>query len=70
VYGILSAQLALTVVVALLLRSSPASIAFVQRSLGLQITAALLPFVLLPVLYCYRQQHPVNLYVLGGFTLT
>lgn len=35
-----------------------------------QVSMALLPLVLLFPLYCYRKQHPINLALLGAWTLT
>eukprot|EP00899_Mesostigma_viride_P023959 jgi/Mesvir1/4748/Mv05537-RA.2 len=70
VYGILSAQLVLSLVVGSLMVFNGSVPQFLAANPGLSILTALLPlFVMIP-LYCYRQSHPINLALLGLFTLS
>ncbi|RWW31106.1 hypothetical protein BHE74_00039197 [Ensete ventricosum] len=73
IYTILTVQLALTAAVAAVVVSvKSVSHFFVSSSagLGLYIFLIILPFILLCPLYIYRERHPVNLLLLGLFTLS
>ncbi|CAL9134131.1 unnamed protein product [Musa textilis] len=73
IYTILTVQLALTAAVAAVVVSVKSiSHFFVSSSagLGLYIFLIILPFILLCPLYIYRERHPVNLLLLGLFTLS
>lgn len=73
IYMILTVQLALTAAVAAVVVSVKSiSHFFVSSSagLGLYIFLIILPFILLCPLYIYRERHPVNLLLLGLFTLS
>eukprot|EP00252_Welwitschia_mirabilis_P001966 TRINITY_DN11932_c0_g1_i1.p1 TRINITY_DN11932_c0_g1~~TRINITY_DN11932_c0_g1_i1.p1 ORF type:complete len:242 (-),score=-3.67 TRINITY_DN11932_c0_g1_i1:73-798(-) len=72
VYSILSIQMILTVVVASIVVGVPSvSLFFVSTKAGLAlyIFILILPFILLCFLHSYSQTHPVNLFLLGLFTL-
>ncbi|XP_072952507.1 protein LIFEGUARD 2-like [Typha angustifolia] len=72
IYIILTFQVAMTAAVAAVVVSvRPISHFFVSSSagLGLYIFLLILPFIILCPLYYYHQQHPVNLILLGLFTL-
>jgi len=69
VYSILSMQLLLTVIVsATVVLYSPATL-FLVKTPGLLLGISILPFILLCPLYAYHQKHPVNLALLGLFTV-
>ncbi|XVF62735.1 hypothetical protein PTKIN_Ptkin09bG0031900 [Pterospermum kingtungense] len=70
VYGILAAQLVLTTIVStIVVLSAPLNQLLLGNS-GLLLSLCLIPFVLLWVLHIYHQKHPVNLVILGLFTVS
>ncbi|XP_044500451.1 BI1-like protein [Mangifera indica] len=70
VYGILAAQIVLTTLVSFVtVLYSPIN-DLLRGSSGLIILLSLLPFILLWPLHVYHQKHPVNLIVLGLFTVS
>ncbi|XP_042516577.1 protein LIFEGUARD 2-like [Macadamia integrifolia] len=73
VYSILTMQLVLTVAVAaVVVAYHPISQFFVTTTPGLvlYIVLIILPFIILCPLYYYHQRHPVNMLLLGLFTVT
>uniref|UniRef100_A0A0C9RHZ3 TSA: Wollemia nobilis Ref_Wollemi_Transcript_19177_1334 transcribed RNA sequence n=1 Tax=Wollemia nobilis TaxID=56998 RepID=A0A0C9RHZ3_9CONI len=69
VYSILSLQLLLTVVVAAtVVLYSPLTL-FIAGTPGLLLGISILPLILMCPLYCYHQKHPINLVLLGLFTV-
>lgn len=69
VYSILSMQLFLTVIVAAtVVLYSPIAL-FLVRTPGLFFGISILPFILMCPLAAYHQKHPVNLALLGLFTV-
>eukprot|EP01018_Ginkgo_biloba_P000536 Gb_17476 [translate_table: standard] len=69
VYAILSVQFLLTVIVAsTVVLYSPITL-FLVKTPGLLMGVAILPLILMCPLYCYHQKHPVNLVLLGFFTV-
>jgi hypothetical protein len=70
VYGILSVQFVLTTVVAgFVVLSTPVSQFFQANPISI-IVLAFLPLILLCPLYAYQQSHPLNLILLGLFTVS
>ncbi len=70
VYGILSAQMIVTVVVcAFLTLNSHVRSFVVGHALGLQILCIVPLLILLVALMSYKSEYPTNLYLLGAFTL-
>ncbi|KAJ3673300.1 hypothetical protein LUZ60_006674 [Juncus effusus] len=72
VYSILAVQMILTVLVSsIVVFVRPVALFFVSSSggLGLYIFLLILPFIVLCPLYYYYQRHPVNLLLLGLFTV-
>lgn len=70
VYGILAAQLVLTTVVsAVTVLYTPIN-ALLTGSFGLLLFLSIFPFVLLWPLHVYHQKHPINLIILGLFTVS
>lgn len=69
VYGILSAQLSLTVAVACLFMYNETVNGFVRTSPNLLFFGMILSFGLLIALGVKRKEHPTNLYLLFAFTL-
>jgi len=69
VYGILTAQLVLTTLVALCISSSPAAVLFFLSHPIVQLLSFAAPHLLLIPLYAYRQSHPTNLALLAAWTL-
>lgn len=72
IYVILSLQLLLTAVVAAVVvkvRAIPHFFVSSNAGLGLYIFLIIFPFIVLCPLYFYRQKHPVNLLLLGVFTV-
>ncbi|KAL4309730.1 hypothetical protein GQ457_01G021980 [Hibiscus cannabinus] len=70
VYGILAAQLILTTLVsAFVVLSAPVN-DLLRGNSGLLLFLCLLPFILLWPLHVYHQKHPVNLVILGLFTVS
>ncbi|RWR82395.1 BI1-like protein [Cinnamomum micranthum f. kanehirae] len=73
IYVILSIQLLLTVAVAsIVVTVHPISHFFVSSpaGLGLYIVLIIIPFIVLCPLHVYSQKHPINLILLGVFTLS
>ncbi|OMO53813.1 Bax inhibitor 1-related protein [Corchorus capsularis] len=70
VYGILGAQLVLTTIVSSIVVLSPPVNELLRGSSGLLLFLALIPFILLWPLHIYHQKHPVNLVILGLFTVS
>jgi FtsH-binding integral membrane protein len=69
VYGILSTQMMLTTAVAAVIVFSTPVKEFFASSPGLLLAIAFLPLVLMCPLYYYQQSHPLNLVLLGFFTV-
>jgi FtsH-binding integral membrane protein len=69
VYGILSTQMVLTTAVASVVVFSTPVKEFFVSSPWLLITIAFLPLILMCPLYAYHQSHPLNLVLLGFFTV-
>lgn len=69
VYGILSTQMVLTAAVASVVVFSSSVRDFFASSPVLLIAIAFLPLVLMCPLYYYHQSHPLNLVLLGFFTV-
>jgi len=69
VYGILSAQLAVTTLVAALFMSSESVKGFVQGSPNILFSALILSFVMMIALFVKRREAPTNYILLGLFTL-
>jgi FtsH-binding integral membrane protein len=70
VYGILSVQFVLTTVVAGLVVLSASVNQFFQSNPASVLVLAFLPLVLMCPLYAYQQSHPLNLILLGLFTVS
>ncbi|EEF45423.1 Transmembrane BAX inhibitor motif-containing protein, putative [Ricinus communis] len=70
VYGILSAQLLLTTIVSAATVLYTPFNTLLGDSPGLLLLLCIVPFVLLWPLHVYHQKHPVNLIVLGLFTVS
>ncbi|WOL15270.1 BI1-like protein [Canna indica] len=73
IYIILTIQLALTAAVAAVVvsvKSIPYFFVSTSAGLGLYIFLIILPFIILCPLYIYQERHPVNLLLLGLFTLS
>ncbi|KAG2640284.1 protein LIFEGUARD 2-like [Panicum virgatum] len=72
IYVILSLQLLLTAAVAAVVvkvRAIPHFFTTTNAGLGLYIFLIILPFIVLCPLYYYHEKHPVNLILLGFFTV-
>jgi len=69
VYGILSVQLVLTTLVSAIVVFTPAVTGFLQSNSWSLIFISILPLILLCPLYYYHQSHPLNLVLLGLFTV-
>ncbi|GLJ38136.1 hypothetical protein SUGI_0776320 [Cryptomeria japonica] len=69
VYSILSMQLMLTVAVAATVVLYTPLTLYITATPGLLIGVSILPLILMCPLYCYHQKHPVNLVLLGFFTV-
>ncbi|KAL2650968.1 hypothetical protein R1flu_019096 [Riccia fluitans] len=69
VYGILSTQMILTTLVASVIVFSDSVRDFFTSSPSLLLLIGLVPLVLMCPLYCYHQSHPINLVLLGLFTV-
>eukprot|EP00741_Cyanophora_paradoxa_P005380 tig00000881_g5218.t1 len=69
VYGILAIQLTITSLMAALIMTVEPLRQFARSSQAVLITASLLPIVILFVLMCVREQYPLNMGLLGLFTL-
>jgi protein lifeguard len=69
VYGIVAAQLVLTGIVASIVVFNPSIRDGLLGSPGLLIGAGIVPLILMCPLYAYRNSHPLNLVLLGFFTI-
>merc|ERR1719163_682763 len=69
VYGILSIQLLFTVASSAFFMFHEPTRAFVLHTPSIMMTAAFLPFGFLLGLHCYKDSHPTNVFLLGGFTM-
>lgn len=69
VYSILSMQLLLIVIVAATVVLYSPIILFLVKTSGLLLSISILPLILMCPLYAYHQKHPVNLALLGLFTV-
>lgn len=72
VFGILAAQLIVTAIFAIVVGTAPAVRAYCATSPAMLITASVLSFVVVIALSCsdhLRRSHPINLVMLGLFTL-
>eukprot|EP00898_Chlorokybus_atmophyticus_P002504 jgi/Chlat1/3254/Chrsp22S03432 len=69
VYGILSMQFLLTVIVSSIMVFSEPVNRLVTSNQAFLIVAMLLPFAVMIPLYCYRYHHPLNLVLLGLWTV-
>ncbi|XP_024373107.1 BI1-like protein [Physcomitrium patens] len=70
VYNILSIQVLLTAAVSAFVVFTPAALSFFAVHPWILFFASITPLILMCPLYYYRQQHPVNLVLLGLFTAT
>ncbi|CAI7811849.1 unnamed protein product [Closterium sp. NIES-53] len=70
VYGILSCQLLLTFVAAMVVVKVESVRLTVMNSPLLVIASAIVPFILICALSAYHQHHPLNLILLGLFSLS
>jgi len=69
VYGILSIQLLFTVASAAFFMFHQPMRMYVLANPGMLMGASLAPFGFLLALHCYKNRHPLNLALLGGFTV-
>jgi len=69
VYGILSIQLLVTVAGAALFMFQEDAHQFVLRTPSAFYVALFMPFGFLLALHCYKDRHPINMYLLAAFTL-
>jgi len=69
VYGILTIQLLFTAASSAFFMFHDETRAFVLSNPGMLMAASLLPFAFLMGLFCYKDRHPINLMLLGGFTI-
>jgi FtsH-binding integral membrane protein len=69
VYSILALQLLMTMMGSALFMFHEPTRMHVLTSPNMMMTATLLPFGFLLALFCYKDKHPVNMALLGGFTL-
>lgn len=69
VYGILSVQLLFTIAASTFFMLHAPTRNFVLTNQGMLFGASLAPFGFLGGLYCYKDRHPLNLALLGGFTV-
>jgi len=69
VYGILSVQMVVTVMVACLFMFEPSCHSFVLSSPGFFTAALWSPLAILLVLACNSKTYPLNMYLLSAFTL-
>ncbi|KAH8499869.1 hypothetical protein Peur_041810 [Populus x canadensis] len=70
VYGILAAQLILTTIVAAATVLYTPITDLLRGSFGFVMLLSIVPFILLWPLHVYHQKHPVNLIILGLFTVS
>jgi len=69
VFGILTVQMALTVCTSALFMQNKSVNHFVLHTPGMMTLAMVMTFVLLFALFMKKDQHPLNLQLLGGWTL-
>ena len=71
VYGILAVQLLFTVASSafMMLGLDTSTRHSLIRNQGMMLFASLMPFGFLGALHCYKDRHPLNLGLLGGFTM-
>ena len=70
VYGILSVQLLFTVASSTFFMFHEPTRLFVLANPGMMMGATFAPFGFLLALHCYKDRHPLNLALLGGFTMS
>lgn len=70
VYGILAIQLLFTALSSAFFMLHTPTRAWVLSSPGMLMTASFLPFGFLLALFCYKDKHPANMFLLGGFTMS
>lgn len=70
VFGIVSVQLLLTALVATGILLSPSTQQYLATSLWIPISLALVSMLGLIPLYIYKDRHPLNIVLLGAWTLT
>ncbi|XP_010548892.1 PREDICTED: BI1-like protein [Tarenaya hassleriana] len=70
VYGILSGQLLLTTVISASVVLNPSVTDLLTGSSGILLFLCIVPFVLIWPLHIYHQKHPLNLILLGLFTVS
>lgn len=70
VYGILSVQLLFTVASSAFFMFHEPTRLFVLANPGMMLGASLAPFGFLLALHCHKDRHPLNMALLGGFTLS
>jgi len=68
VYGILAIQLLFTVLSSAFFMFHEPARSYVLQNQGMLLGASLAPFGFLLALHCYKDRHPLNLALLGGFT--
>ena len=68
VFGIVSAQLLMTATVAGVLMLSPSAQHYLAHSIAIQIFLMIGTLVGLIPLYMYKDNHPVNMFILAGWT--
>lgn len=69
VYGILTIQLIFTVAGAALCTLNASVSAYVTTNVGLFYVGVFMPIPFIFALHCYKDKHPTNMLLLGGFTL-
>lgn len=70
VFGLVAAQLLATAAVCALFMFEPATRAFVLSTPSMQLVSFVAAFGFLFAAQCYKDQHPKNLVMMGGFTLS
>lgn len=68
VFGIVTAQILLTAVIAGALMVNPSAQQYLARSLAIQILLLVGSLVGLIPLYMYKDKHPLNMFLLAGWT--
>ena len=69
IYTLLSIQLMATWIMSYVFYTNEAITNFVINSPGMLITSTLFTFLFLFLSYCYGKSHPVNYFILAGFTI-
>jgi len=69
VYSILSIQLVVTAITAATFMLHDGTREYVLHTPSMFYAAMFLPLGFIMALYCYKNKHPHNMYILGGFTL-